>query len=79
MELEDLQAYSKKFVTDNLRQMAGEYYELEQTGLLRNGKVRELARLWKEHCQDDDTLAIVNSFFKSAAIDFIVCAPLDIL
>lgn len=68
MNRSELRDASEAFAAANLRECADELLEWSATALLRNGKVRELAKLCAEWAGERDALSIAERIVQHAAL-----------
>lgn len=68
MDRKKLRDESEEFAATNLRECAEELMEWSETALLRDGKVRELARLCAVWAGDRDALPIAERIVQRAAL-----------
>ena len=74
MDIKKLRDESEEFASANLRDCAEEILEWSDTALLRDGKVRELARMCAVWAGDRDALSIAERIVQRAAL-LAVVAP----
>lgn len=72
MDRKKLRNESEEFAAANLRECAEELLEWNNTGLLRDGKVRELARLCAVWAGDRDSLSISQRIVEHGALRAVV-------
>ena len=69
VELKAAQERAMKYAKDNLKECAVEMIEWKDTGISRDGQVRELARLVRDFAAGRDTLPIAESLVNRAALE----------
>ena len=62
----------KKYVSDNLPELAAEVIELKSTGILKKGLMRELANMIESYLPDFDGMKIAESMINRAAQEYVV-------
>ncbi|MES2323239.1 MAG: hypothetical protein V4633_13325 [Pseudomonadota bacterium] len=67
-DLKTIRDQCKKFAEDNLRECCIEIIEWQDTAILRDGKVRELAALCSTFISNHDGLRVAESYVSRAAI-----------
>lgn len=67
----DAQAFAKA----HLSECAAELIEWQNTAILRDGRVRELAKLCQQFMCNNDDLRVAESFINRAAVEFAAAAP----
>jgi hypothetical protein len=76
MDPKELRKASEVFVNAHLRECAAELLEWSDTGVLRDGRVRELAKLCAQWTGPSNALNVAESYVKHAALEALV-HPLD--
>lgn len=69
--MKELNERANQFAIDNLHECANELLERYSTGILRNGKVRELAKMISVYADVPQTLAIAESMVNHAALSYV--------
>lgn len=73
MDAKQIHVQSEQFATQHLVECAQEILEWSKTGILCDGRVRELARMWDE-VETHNALRIAQSFTERAAYKAIVAS-----
>lgn len=66
-----LMQQSIQFASDNLKQCIDELIEMKETGILKNGKVRELSELCKLWHGTINHIGMAESIIKDCAFEYI--------
>lgn len=59
----------KEFARDNLKECSLELIELYNTGILKDGKIRELAKLYDS--ADGDSISVVKRIVEYEAVKYV--------
>ncbi len=60
---------ARRFAAEHLRECAEELREWQDTAILRDGRVRELAKICARFIENHDSLRVAESFINRAALD----------
>lgn len=74
-EMKEFRAESRAFAAKHLKECAAEIIEWQDTAVLRDGRVRELAALCGKFIDNHDQLRVAESLINRAAIDAVAPAP----
>ncbi len=69
--LHDIAKKAEEFSKEHVVAMSGELIEWSSTGILKDGRVRELAHILHE-LAGPNALTVAESYAKSAAFEFVV-------
>ena len=72
LKLRAIAAEAEAFAKEHVVEMCAELSEWSKTSLLRNGRVRELARMLKPVAGEHYALSTAESYVKHAAFEFVV-------
>lgn len=76
-DLKTIRQQCKDFAKLHLKECCAEILEWQDTAVLRDGKVRELAAMVGGFISNHDTLRVAESFISRAAIEAATAAPTD--